>query len=83
MADQLQKHRASLWRDVYLKTDKRQWGCQVGTECVAQCVPHPGGHASGGKAGNVVLKVDPPDANYIHLVCWVVQGTEKKGEKLN
>lgn len=45
------------------------------------CVPavtHPGGHASGGKPGDVVLKVDSSNPDHVHLVCWVVQGAERK-----
>lgn len=53
--------------------------------CVSECVfqvyflaaTHPGGHASRRKPGNVVLKVNPPNPDHIHLVCWVIQGAEK------
>lgn len=50
--------------------------------CSSVCVPHPGGHASGGKSRDVVLKVDPSDADHVHLVCWVVKGAERETETL-
>lgn len=38
---------------------------------------HPGGHASGGKSSNVVLKVDASDSDHIHLVRWIVEGANQ------
>lgn len=45
-------------------------------KCVS--VTHPGSHASGGKPGDVVLKVDASDPDHVHLVCRIVQGAGKK-----
>lgn len=40
-------------------------------------VTHPGGHSSGGKPSDVVLKVNPSDADHVHLVGRVVQGAAR------
>ncbi len=48
--------------------------------CSRVCVPgltHPGGHASRGKSGDVVFKIDSSDPDHVHLVCWVVQGADR------
>lgn len=47
-------------------------------KCVS--VTHPGSHASGGKPGDVVLKVDASDPDHVHLVCRIVQGAGKKNK---
>lgn len=63
--------------DVCLKNAKFVF-CALGLNSVSQsvCVPHPGGHASGGKSCNVVLKINPSNADHVHLVCRVVQRAE-------
>lgn len=67
--------------DVCSETDKRYAVVLCGTVCASACLPavtHPGGHASGGKPGNIVLKVNPSHPDHVHLVCWVVQGADRK-----
>lgn len=49
-----------------------------GERVCAPVATHPRGHASGGEPGNVVLKVNASNPNHVHLVCWVVQGTERE-----
>lgn len=64
--------------DVCSITDKPYGVRSYGARVCVPAVTHPRGHASGGKPGDVVLKVDASNPDHVHLVCWVVQGTERE-----
>ncbi len=42
---------------------------------------HPCCHSSRWEPGNVVLKINPSNTNNIHLICWIVQSSERQKKK--